>query len=481
MKKKILTVLILTLAALMIFTLAACGPKEENTDGDTPDNTVSTPTVRTEPITDLPSSNTSDETPLGSSIPTEFMDYAGANDDDNWKLPKYEFSSDVVTFICHYEVEHPKDDDFNAFRDIYNMTHKTVVTAPEEKLNKFISLVMSGDPPDIMIGEFMPALVNKGYLQPWDEYINFNGGIWDKIKTSIDTLKFKDHFYTIGVQPGRWDMCWYNIDLFEEYGVKTPKEYYLEGNWTWDTLRECAMALTVDLNGDGIPDVYGLRMDSIQALQFSAGKDFVSINPDGTISNNLKDPAIARAMQFYIDLVVRDKCVYQGGDGRDMFISENIAMIFGGAWYRSLFKETLILTDKVFFVPFPRDPSADKYYVYEGFGSESLAKGAPNPEGAAALLCSGRYDILNTNAKKEKSNDTILEEINWTKEMDEWLAVEFYSDDKYPVLSTWLTFGMDEYWGDLWYRTTQGEPWATIAEELYPRVQDNIERVIDLT
>jgi len=40
---------------------------------------------------------------------------------------------------------------------------------------------------------------------------------------------------------------------------------------------------------------------------------------------------------------------------------------------------------------------------------------------------------------------------------------------------------MDEYWGDLWYRTTQGEPWATIAEELYPRVQDNIERVIDLT
>jgi hypothetical protein len=49
--------------------------------------------------------------------------------------------------------------------------------------------------------------------------------------------------------------------MYENYGAKTPKEYYQEGNWTWETMEKCHESVTKDNNGDGKineDDTYGI-------------------------------------------------------------------------------------------------------------------------------------------------------------------------------------------------------------------------------
>ena len=57
-------------------------------------------------------------------------------------------------------------------------------------------------------------------------------------------------------------MLYFNKTMFENYGVKTPREYYDEGNWTWTTFMTCMEQMTKDVDSDGVIDTYGIPADS---------------------------------------------------------------------------------------------------------------------------------------------------------------------------------------------------------------------------
>ena len=57
-------------------------------------------------------------------------------------------------------------------------------------------------------------------------------------------------------------MCYYNKTMFDEYEVKTPKEYFDEGQWTWENFEKCMIEMTKDKDSDGEIDTYGLPGDS---------------------------------------------------------------------------------------------------------------------------------------------------------------------------------------------------------------------------
>ncbi|MBW7453988.1 extracellular solute-binding protein [Paenibacillus sepulcri] len=79
----------------------------------------------------------------------------------------------------------------------------------------------------------------------------------------------------------------YNPDLFQRYNVTEPSP-----SWTRDDFLEAAGQLTMDLNGDGINDVYGLSLSSslsrwpVIALQ--NGVNFKAIDSTDPILNTLK-------------------------------------------------------------------------------------------------------------------------------------------------------------------------------------------------
>lgn len=425
----------------------------------------------------------------GEDTPTEVIDYSeggkylnlpGANGNMAWRLPAYTFKSNIVTIMNHFEIEQPKLEYFSALRDGYEIMTQTNVVAPEDRMTKFTAAIMGDEAPDVFQWGYSPAIFSKGLAIPWDPYIDFSLGLWDDFRDSVESLKFKGKYYVTGVQQARWDnMIFYNKEIFSDLGLKTPLEYYEEGNWTWDTMRELAIQATVDSDGDGNPEIWGLATGPGVQFVTSTGKEFVTVNPDGTATNNMKSEELSRAISFFIQLITVDQCCMYG-DGKVEFPRGTVAMSSpNAAWYANTpeWKE-LQARDAMGAVVFPRDPQADKYYVGEQFGDYLLCKGAQNPEGAAAWVQSMLYDKLNTDVQPEMSDDEFFVD-HWARSIQDAIEDQCYSDDKFPVPIMWGAFTIGDYWGEIWFFTQLGTPWSSTAEELYPKVQEKIDTAMN--
>lgn len=454
--KKLLAIL---LALMLLFTLVACNAESGDENGE------NTPTEEEEV----------DHTEGG-----KWMNVAGANGDKTLKLPMYDnFTSDTVKILNHYDLEQPDPLKPSTFRDIYGLKTESIVVANEDKVSKFISLIMGAEPPDLLLWNFYPSLASKNYAAAWDDHIDFSIGIWAGVKESLENVSMNGKHYFIGSQPTRHgNLVWVNTAIFEDLGVKSPLEYYAEGNWNWDTMRECALATTVDSDSNGEPEIYGYGTDAPNSFVISTGYDFVTYNADGTATNNMKNENVARGVNFYVDLFTQDNVGYDGSDKRDQFAAGKIAMLFGPLWYRGSYID-LIHSGVVDIVPWPRDAKADKYYIAETFGEWILAKDAPNPKAGAALLCSARYDVLNTDVHEIVPNDVRKERLWETIEISDKIQKYMFEEDKAPVLETWGSFGVHKYWGEIWFNTRLGEPWATTAEVLSPKIDAEIAAVLE--
>lgn len=464
--------LALLLVAIMVFSFVACNGGEGGKDDATP----------------TPSQG--EENPTGTEVDfTEggkFMNFPGVNGDDNLKLQAFHnFKSDVVTILYTSDLT-PDPLEFHALRDVYGLSLETTVVGNMEAPTKFLSMYMGGEAPDVYpnSGGYL-ALVNKGYLEPWDKYIDFSLGLWADLTNSIEAVRYNGGVYLLDGINARWDMVWWNADLFAEAGVKTPQEYYDEGNWTWDTFRQCALDMQVDSDSDGIPEIWGCAIDDNCVFIYGTGKEFITINPDGTVENNLKSAEIARGVQFYIDMVTKDGVVYDGNDGRDLFAAGKLAMNVGGAWYRATFPE-LIKSGAAKIIPYPADPQADKYYVKESFGWATKPSGSANPEGGAAYMVAARYNKLfadndpeNLAKEAEYTIDEQIEAWGWSKEIEDYCWDVFYASDRYPTTVVSNFFSITDWWGEIWFTPQTGTPWSTVAEEVYPQVQARIEEILE--
>jgi ABC-type glycerol-3-phosphate transport system substrate-binding protein len=73
---------------------------------------------------------------------------------------------------------------------------------------------------------------------------------------SVEEGSYRGHFYG----PPMMQSCslmFYNLDFTEEAGVNPPQE--LENSWTMQEAREAWQKTTVDEDGDGVPEVWGVR------------------------------------------------------------------------------------------------------------------------------------------------------------------------------------------------------------------------------
>ncbi|UCF90372.1 MAG: extracellular solute-binding protein [Desulfobacterales bacterium] len=117
---------------------------------------------------------------------------------------------------------------------------------------KIMAALAAGSPPELSHGQPITcaALQAKGLLQPLDEVVAAIGedNIWDQIKK---VGKFGDHYYGL-VHAAGTSLLVYRKDLAAQKGLKPPQ--------TWDDLLNNAKELTMDTNGDGKIDIYGLTI-----------------------------------------------------------------------------------------------------------------------------------------------------------------------------------------------------------------------------
>jgi ABC-type glycerol-3-phosphate transport system substrate-binding protein len=117
---------------------------------------------------------------------------------------------------------------------------------------KIMAALAAGSPPELSHGQPITcaALHAKGLLLPLDEVVRSIGedNIWEQIKK---VGKYGDHYFGL-VHAAGTSLLIYRKDLAKKKGLKPPK--------TWDDFIKIAKELTLDTNGDGKIDIYGLTL-----------------------------------------------------------------------------------------------------------------------------------------------------------------------------------------------------------------------------
>ena len=124
-------------------------------------------------------------------------------------------------------------------------------------------------------------------------------------------------------------VIYYNMGLFAAAGLDYP-----QAGWTLDDFIATAAALTVDTDGDGRTDQWGLgtEVESIRLAPFlwGSGGDFID-DPENPTRTTLDEPAAMDAIRWFTDLrlvhgVTPDLVAESGQSSEDRFLNGSVAM-----------------------------------------------------------------------------------------------------------------------------------------------------------
>lgn len=304
------------LMLLLVFALSACsggsngtneGTATSNPDASKPGQEASTGTDQKEPVT------------------IEFMGHGNPNEKKIFEK-----------LIASFEEKYP------------HVTVKYTSVPPGEYSQKMTTLISSGKVPDVFYvgGPEFYRFAEAGTLLNIQSYLDqtslFNpDNVW---KQAMDRYRFdgskvgEGDLYGLPKDVGPWAFV-YNKDLFDNAGVLYPSA--TAGEWTWDDMLEAAQKLTVDNNGDGKAEQYGVGAYSLESAVWGNGGEFIDY-ATGTVKVN--EPAFYEAMQFVADLNLKYKVspnqeAEQAMNAYTRFINGQLGMFAMGPWDQPAFWE----------------------------------------------------------------------------------------------------------------------------------------------
>ncbi len=248
----------------------------------------------------------------------------------------------------------------------YNVKIKYLNTEYWSTTEKLSSSVMANDPfaeivrlPD----GFIWGLMQGGFLTTLDDYLQDTRVAADV----VDSMRFGGS-QVFGLEswynPNDSGM-FYNKRIFKEAGIKDPQQLMDEDNWNWTSMLDAAKKLTVDNNGDGKADQYGLAGAHYVLSELLIASNGGRIYDEANKKVAFDSPAAMEALNFEHSLYTEHKVVKEneGNDWEDpakYFAEGTIAMYPGGLWEiegRILDK----LKDEWGYVYMPKGPQATSY------------------------------------------------------------------------------------------------------------------------
>ncbi len=145
-----------------------------------------------------------------------------------------------------------------ALQETYNSSHDDIeiefLIVPNDEANdRYLAMLSGGDAPQLVGPNGIAGLAQQhGNWSDISQFIkNDNYDLSDFYPESVDLFKTSDGKFLglpIGVFPS---MIFYNKELFDAAGVDYPTHDYNDKSWNYDKLREMAIELTMDKNGNG--------------------------------------------------------------------------------------------------------------------------------------------------------------------------------------------------------------------------------------
>lgn len=348
----------------------------------------------------------------------------------------------TVRWLSTYDINpdkgKPKLFALELFETQYGGKIEWIPTTWENRYNDLSTLVLGGTSPDLFPAqEFdtFPSKVIDGMFEPFDDYLDFDSDLWPSgAKKLAEAHVLGGKHYVAPVNTDSKCLMIYNQRTIEENGLDDPAELLEQDNWTWDTFRQMCLDYC-DREEDKF--AYDSWYFETQFL-LTTGVAPISME-NGLVKNNIGSAEIERAENFMYNLKKDDlplpKAEFNWTE-QPQRISEGKTLFWPCAtwalWEADLSK--FGTPEEIRFVPMPRDPDADEYYLPANMDAYALCKDAANPEGAAAFI---KCKLI---AENDESSVTITEkqyreDYGWTDEMFEmWYKVRELTDAN-PVVS----------------------------------------------
>ena len=289
------------------------------------------------------------------------------------------------------------------FQKEYGVKIEDTVSTHDNYWSDLARMVSAGTAPDVVDlseSKFFPLPVANGLLDPWDELIDFSSPLWADTQDATNANKWKDKIYFPIINEFVKTWCFYNKNMFKNYGLdgENPRSLWEKGEWTLDKMIGLSDQF-IEKNKSGEVKQWGLTVQNLELLSIT-GEQIVGIHNGTEIVNNFSSPKIAKVFNDTYP-------ISQSGSGSftmtmdacPVFEQEKCAMLISSS---TLLEETrfahLREEDNLGFAPLPRlddeTPQMVEMALDPGYG---LITGTQNRELAALWVNYLKWFRLGTN------------------------------------------------------------------------------------
>jgi ABC-type glycerol-3-phosphate transport system substrate-binding protein len=213
---------------------------------------------------------------------------------------------------------------------------KVTLLGGNQTNQKILTLVLSGQAPEIIQANYqnVRGLAREGAFQDIGADFSAEAAIFHELPWKLGQSKNVQY----GIPwMGHTIQLVYNVDLFQKAGLAGPPK-------TWDELYAAAKKLTVDKDGDGKIDQWGIglagKQDNdilwmVNMFMYQGGASLVKESGGKTVVA-LNSPEGRAALEFYLKLVKEcappDTGNKNGADNMNDFRNQVVAMELQGPW-----------------------------------------------------------------------------------------------------------------------------------------------------
>lgn len=393
MRKQSRKISVVILVCMLLVALAGCSKK--------PAPTTAEPTQA--PSTDAVT-------------PTEAVEVTPVEEE-----PKYDFGGRVLRIGSYYDMT--PNPESSALKEAYANRIKYVeenfnckiefVTIPDDYTATYITSVLAGDPivdfGYVMSYKLLPSLIEGGIAYPISDInvFDFDDYKWRADYVEAGNYKGKNYSVLMKDPEVRYGIFW-NKTLFEQYGLPDLYELYENGEWTWETFKEIAIAGNQDLDNDGTLDIYGFNeRESIEwCYMYSNGANVASKTDSGMtldFADNKVTEALTALQDFKTTVPHQSGWLGNWDDQIKNFRDGKVMMCLEEFWISYAYLGEM--QDEFGFVPFPKGPSATDWSSY---GKEVapffMLNGIEDPEEAALI-----FNLINDVVETDEEWDELME------------------------------------------------------------------------
>ncbi len=472
------------LALTMMAGLTACGGGSDTESGNAGGGADTTaPADTTEATT---------TTTMGVDINTETLkaDEQAVIEAAAEKLPDAELENKEIKWLSTWDINpdtsgKSKPLELELFETKYGGSIKWYPTQWATRYTDLSNYVLGGEGIDFFPsndGDAFPTGAMSGMFQPVDDYMDYDSELWAPIKAANDQLALGGKHYMMVTDVTADAVVIYNRKTIEDYGLEDPAELFANDNWTWDTFKQLLLDYcNPDEDRHGIDGYWAEK-----CLMLTTGVPCIGIK-DGQLVSNINDPNMERVMNFMYDLYQNNLVLNKEpfgwseqpaflGEGKELFYPCGLWALYGAPeiWTAKFGTE-----DEVMFVPMPKDPEADNYYLSAGMDVFVMCKGASNPEGVARFMDCKRVAATDEGVM-QLGEDKLRNDYGWTDEMVEMSKTAKELTAANPVFELYTGVNADLSGivdsGENGIRSAmRGIDWATTRETIADYVQGQID------